>query len=63
MTQRTLQRSLAALLGRHARRALPPARASWADAIQYETEHVQADGQALRWAFGCVFAGEIQVLE
>jgi hypothetical protein len=56
MTHRTLHRSLAALLGRHARRALPPARASWADGIQYETEHVQGDWQALRWASGCVLA-------
>ena len=56
MTQPRLRRSLAALLGRHARRALPADRASWAAAIQHETEHVPGDWQALRWASGCVFA-------
>jgi hypothetical protein len=49
-------RSLASLLGRHARRALPPSRAKWADAIQRETEHLEDDWQALRWASGSVVA-------
>lgn len=56
MTQRAWHRSLAVRLLRHARHMLPPARAGWADALQHETEHVQGDWQALRWASGCVFA-------
>jgi len=56
----TLLRRLASALMKHALRILPPARASWGDAMKHELHHIEGDLEALRWATGCVIASYIE---
>ena len=56
MIEQPLLRRLASALLAHAARTLPRRRASWAEAIEAEAQHIESDAAALRWAVGCVFA-------
>jgi hypothetical protein len=44
----------------HAVGILPPARATWADAMRHELDHIDSDREALTWAVGCVVAGYVE---
>jgi hypothetical protein len=50
-------RRLAAALMRHAARIMPVTRADWSAAMESEMSGIEDDGEALRWALGCVTAG------
>jgi hypothetical protein len=52
----TLRRRLAQALARHATALLLHHRAEWACAMRAEVHSIEDDGDALRWAFGCVQA-------
>jgi hypothetical protein len=60
MTPARLERLLALRLVRHAVFMLPRRSAAWAAAMQHETEYIQRDREALRWAIGCVSAAYLQ---
>jgi hypothetical protein len=50
------RRRFAAALVRHAARMMPREQQRWADAMQNEIAYVPNDGDACRWALGCVCA-------
>jgi len=55
-TNDTRRRRLAGALVRHAARVMPREEQRWADAMQNEMAYVADDGEACRWAIGCVRA-------
>ena len=57
MTERPFARRTADWLLGLARQALPPARRAWHVAMRNELDRIANDGEALRWAVGCVAAG------
>ncbi|HKW19592.1 MAG TPA: hypothetical protein VJO35_18935 [Terriglobales bacterium] len=61
MSERTaFLRRIAIGLMIHAKKAVPPERREWAEAMEHELEYVERDLSALRWAAGCVMAVYIQ---
>ena len=55
-----LIRRIAAALMRHASRIVPSRRAHWAVAMSNELRVIEKDGEALRWAIGCLLACYIE---
>lgn len=47
-------RRTASFLMRASKKALPPARGDWAEAMHAEFLHIHTDRQALHWAVGCL---------
>ena len=56
---RVLRRLAFALIA-HAKRAMPPSRSLWADAMERELRDIEGGLEALRWAAGCVIATYIE---
>ena len=54
-----LRRTAFALMA-HAAEILPPARSSWAEAMDHELHHIEGDLEALTWAAGCVLASYVE---
>jgi hypothetical protein len=50
-------RRAARALARHGAHMLPAEHADWGRAMQSEIDHIGDDAAALRWAFGCLWAG------
>ena len=50
----SIQRRLARAIASCAARILPPVEQDWSDAIRYEAEFIESDGQALQWSIGCL---------
>ena len=59
-TPLSIQRRLALGFARHAARMMPPARSSWAEAMQPEVQLIDDDRAALRWAVGSVLASDVE---
>jgi len=58
-----LLRQCAVTLMRYAVRIMPDARAPWAPAMQNEMSAIESDGEALRWAIGCLAVSCIQKIK
>lgn len=56
MSREGWKRRLASQVAELARLVMPASRQRWAEAMWSELQHVEDDGQALRWAFGCLMA-------
>ena len=56
----SLLRRIALALMTHAAAVLPPARSSWAEAMNQELQHIEGDLEALTWAAGCVLASYVE---
>jgi ABC-type transporter Mla maintaining outer membrane lipid asymmetry permease subunit MlaE len=55
-TRHTRRRRFAGALVRYAARVMPREQQHWADAMQNEMAYMTDDGEACRWAIGCVRA-------
>lgn len=53
-------RRIAFALMAHAAAILPPARSSWAEAMNHELHHIEGDLEALTWSAGCVLASYVE---
>ncbi len=60
MARASLLRRVALALMTHAAAILPPARSSWAEAMNHELQHIEGDLEALMWAAGCVLASYVE---
>lgn len=57
-----LLRRAANMVLHHAASVLPSRHAVWADAMRNELPHIAGDGEALRWALGCLLASYLERL-
>lgn len=60
MARASLLRRIAFALMAHAAAILPPARSSWAEAMNHELQNIDGDLEALTWAAGCVLASYVE---